>query len=195
MKEGQLRENIKAFRAREREADAAFRVLIAAEQASMQYDKDFSAKRIEHERKRISDCLEDYSKARDGVQAALSEGIEKMRGNLLDLPNAEEDGYESEHLLMDVAHAVRANAPRFWLPAMRKEALDQLEAKKERYTNEAMVDNPLEDIGDARIDALDRADFMFNKANVIKVSDEGMVLLYVPDDETADTAEEAEEAN
>ena len=52
----EVRARLHEFQGKERDAQAAFRLFLAAEQASMQYDGDFSAGRIAREREKIGKC-------------------------------------------------------------------------------------------------------------------------------------------
>ena len=188
LKSEEIADNINQFRSREKHACAAFQVLAAAEQASMQYDGDFSEKRIGHAREGLSKRLEEYSLARDSVQANLSLRIERMKGNLLEVPAVEEDDYESQNLFLDAVHAAQVNAPRFWLPAMRQEAVDRLESRKARFAGETEVDSELAQLAEARMSVLDEEEFMFNKANAIEIGQEGIRLLRLPEEEPCDEA-------
>ena len=62
----------------------------------MQYDGDFSAGRIAREREKIGKCLDDYAEVRDKTQDLLTERIKDVRGGLLAVPDAEDDGYEPQ---------------------------------------------------------------------------------------------------
>lgn len=182
MKNEKLAQNINAFRAREREAQAAFRLLIAAEQASMQYDHDFSSKRIDHEIATLTGYLESYTAARDDVQSNLVERIERMRGSLLEIPEAQEDGYTAKNPVLDVAHAVRKNAPRIWIPAMREEAVERLEAKRDRWESVARAQSPLDEIKDSRVKALNEANFIYNVADAVLIDENGVQFLCIAED-------------
>jgi hypothetical protein len=185
MKNDVVSKSISEFRARERDAQAAFQLFVAAEQASMQYDGDFSEERIAFERGRLEKALGEYSEVRGSIQETLSKRIEKISGNLLEIPDAVEDGYEPQNPLLDAAHFVGQNAPRLWIPAMRDEAEQRLGSKKKRWSEVAMASDPIAPVGESRESRLDQMDFIYNRADTIVVNENGVHFIRMrPDAET-----------
>jgi len=183
MKNEDLKKRICEFKGREREAVAAFRLLAAAEQASMQYDNDFSPKRIAHERETLAKGLEQYKAERDGIQAILGERIDAMKVKPLMIAQAQDDDFETSNPLIGVAHAVKTNAPRIWLPAMRQEAKSHLYETKQRWSDIAMADNPIEPMASNRDDDLERLDFVYNRADTMVVDEAGVHFIKTARDE------------
>lgn len=171
MKNDIVSKSISEFRARERDAQAAFQLFVAAEQASMQYDGDFSEERIAFERGRLGKALAEYGEVRGSIQKTLGKRIEKISGNLLEIPDAVEDGYEPQNPLLDAAHFVGQNAFRLWLPAMRGEAELKLDSKKRRWSEVAMVSDPITPVGEGWENKLTQMDFIYNKADTIAVDE------------------------
>ena len=169
MKDDDLRSCIREFRVREGDAAAAFQMLVAAEQVSMQYDGDFSAGRIERERELIEERVAEYDAARALVQASLSSRIAKVRGGLVAVPAPEDDGRAPSNPLLGVAYAVGRNVPRFTPPAMRREAGRRLAEKKRRYRESSSAASPVAPIADARMGDLERMDFMYNRADAMMI--------------------------
>lgn len=174
MKDQEVRSSIREFQSREADVLAVYQLLISAEQVSMQYDGNFSVERLERERQRIQERLDEYEAVRFLVQASLNRKIEKVRGDLVAIPAAEEDAYEARNPLFDAAHVIGHNAPRFTPLALRKEAGKQLKDKKRRYSESASIDNPIAPIADARSEDLNRMDFMYNQADSLMI-DEGSI--------------------
>lgn len=177
MKDDEVRARCHEFQSKERDAQAAFRLFLAAEQASMQYDGDFSAARIKREREKIDRCLGDYAEARDKAQGLLGERIKGMRGELFVVPTDKDDGYESQNPLFDAAHFVAHNAPRVTPLALRKEAKRQAAAKRSRYRKAVGVDDPIVLIGEDRDKELSRMNFIYNEADAMLIDDGGIHFL------------------
>lgn len=171
MKDDEVRARLHEFQSKERDVQAAFRLFLAAEQASMQYDGNFSAARIEGEREKISRCLGDYAEARDKAQGLLGERIKSVRGELFAVPADEDDDYEPRNPLFDAAHFVAHNAPHITPLALRKEAQRQAAAKRSRYRKAAGVDDPIALIGEDRDKELSRMNFIYNEADAMLIDD------------------------
>ena len=193
MKNEDLAKRINGFRRCEREAMAAFRLLVAVEQTSMQYDNDFSPRRIAYEREILSKGLEQYKVERDGVQKMLGERIDAMKDSPLKIAKIQDDSYEANNPLAGAVHTVKTNASRIWLPAMRQEAERSLDEKKQRWNSVAMVANPLESLGDNRDEDLKRLDFVYNRADAMIVDEMGIHFVRLADDERGKSAFDSEE--
>lgn len=174
MKDDEVKSRVVEFQSREREAQTAFKLYTVAEQVSMQYDNDFSPARIEREREKMGKCLEEYGEVRSRVQKALGEKIDGVKGEVFAIPEAEDDRYTPQNPLFDVAHAVAHNAPRFTPLALREEAKSRTSSKKDRYGRAASIDDPVAILGVERTDALDRMDFIYNKADTMLVDESGI---------------------
>lgn len=193
MKNDDVKKGISEFKARERDAQAAFRLFVAAEQVSMQYDEDFSEDRIAFERDRLQKGLAEYGEVRGSIQEALSKRIEKLDGNLLDIADTVEDDYTPQNPVFDAFHFVGQNAPRLWLPAMREKAVQNLDSKKERWGSVAMVDSPIAPIGKECLDGLNRLDFIYNRADTMLVDDGGLHFVKTRMDDEFDEKQGSEE--
>lgn len=186
--------NINEFRSRERDAQAAFLLLVAAGHASMQYDSDFSAQRIALERDRLQKAFGSYASARSSIQETLNGQIKNISGNLIEIPDAVDDGYTAVNPFFDAVHLVNQNAQRLWLPAMRDEAVRNLDEKKQRWSKAVLTDNPIAQIGNARSDELDRMNFIYNRADTMVIDERGVhfVVLNGGKQETQDANPEFE---
>lgn len=169
---------ITEFRTRERDAQAAFLLLLAADQAGMQYSGDFSENSIAFERDRLQKAVDEYKPVRDSIQVALGKRIDKISGNLLEVPQAADDGYKPINPLFDTVHLVGQNAQRLWLPAMVDEAKNSLDAKKRRLNDAVITDDPIARIAEARNCELDQIEFIYNRADAM-LFDEGGVHFVV----------------
>lgn len=190
MKDDEVRARLHEFQGKERDAQAAFRLFLAAEQASMQYDGDFSAARIAREREKVERCLDDYAEVRDKAQGLLTERIKGVRGGLLAVPDAENDGYEPQNPVFDAAHFVARNAPRITPLAMRKEAQRRAAIKRSRYRRAAGVDDPIALIGEERESELARMNFIYNEADAMLIDGDGVHFLKMHVDEADLEADE-----
>lgn len=190
MKNDAVSKSISEFRAKERDAQAAFRLFVAAEQASMQYDGDFSEERIAFERERLHKGIAEYGEVRGSIQKTLGERIEKISGNLLEIPDAVDDGYEPQNPLFDAAHFVGQNAPRLWLPAMRGEAERRLDSKKRRWSEVAMASDPITPVGEDRESRLAQMDFIYNRADTMVVDEDGVHFIRMRLDAETDPEED-----
>lgn len=168
------------FLLRERSASAVYKVLLAAEQVGMQYEGDFSSKRIARERAEASAWLEDYSTRRSFVQAALSSRVEAMKGGMVAIPERREDDYEPQNLFLDAMHEVAVMAPMLTPLALRKEAVRKLEMDKKDLDGLAESENPL--CGDAEQSDTQLAmqDFVYNKANALVI--DGDSIRFIEDE-------------
>ncbi|EFU79444.1 MULTISPECIES: hypothetical protein [Mobiluncus] len=184
MKDDEVRAKLNEFQGRERDALAAFRLFLAAEQASMQYDEDFSAARIAREREKVERCLTDYAEVRDNAQTLLTERINNVRGGLLAVPDAEKDDYEHQNVLFDLGHFVTHNAPRITPVAMRKEAQKQAAINKDCYRQAAGVADPIALIGEERENELARMNFIYNEADAMLIDGDGVYFLKTRADKT-----------
>ncbi|NMW59667.1 hypothetical protein HHJ81_00885 [Mobiluncus mulieris] len=184
MKDDEVRARLNEFQGRERDALAAFRLFLAAEQASMQYDGDFSAARIARERERVERCLGDYAEVRDNAQTLLTERINNFRGSLLAVPDAEKDNIEPQNPLFDFGHFVAHNAPRITPLAMLKEAQKREAISKDCYRQAAGVDDPIARIGEERKNELARMNFIYNEADAMLIDGDGVYFLKTRADNT-----------
>lgn len=184
MKDDEVRAKLNEFQGRERDAVASFRLFLAAEQASMQYDGDFSAARIAREREKVERCLGDYAEVRDNAQTLLTERIKNMRGGLLAMPGAEKDDYEHQNALFDFGHFVAHNAPRIAPLAMRKEAQKRAAINKDCYSQVAGIGDPIARIGEERENELARMNFIYNEADAMLIDGDGVNFLKTRADNT-----------
>lgn len=184
MKDDEVRARINEFQSRERDAQAAFRLFLAVEQASMQYDRDMSAARIAREREKVEQCLGDYAEVRAKAQTHLTERIKHVRGSLLAVPDAETDDYETQNPFLDLGHHVAHHAPRFNPVAMRKEAQKQAEIKRSHYRRAAGVGNPIALMGEERENELARMNFIYNEADSLLIDGDGVHFLKTRTDRT-----------
>lgn len=192
MKDDEVRATLHEFQSKERGAQAAFRLLLAAEQASMQYDGDFSAARIAREREKVGRCLDDYAEVRDKAQGLLTERIKSVRGDLLAVPEAKDDDYKPQNLVFDAVHFVAHNAPRVTPFALRKEAQRRAAIKRSHYRRAAGVDDPVALIGEEREEELTRMNFIYNEADAMFIDRDGIHFLKMYADGKALDADEAE---
>mgnify|MGYP000870526466 CR=1 FL=1 len=192
LKDDEVRAKLNEFQGRERDAQAAFRLILAVEQASMQYDGDFSAARIAREREKIERYLDAYAEVRDNAQTLLTEKIKNVRGGLLAVPEAEKDNYKPQNPVLDAAHFLAHAAPRFTPLAMRKEAQKQTAIKKSRYRRAAGVGDPIALIGEERKDELARMNFIYNEADAMLVDDNGIHFLKTHSDDAGLETDESD---
>lgn len=177
MKDDEVRECLSRFQTKERDALAAFKLYVFAEQASMQYDGDFSTARIEIERDKLEKRLQEYGTVRERVQQLLDKRIEGVKGNFFAVPDAKDDGYKAKNPVFDAAHAVRQIVPRFTPVAMRDEAKRRTADKKNRFSLAAGAANPVVTLGNGRAKELDRLDFIYNHADTMFIDEKGIHFL------------------
>ena len=177
MKSDLVRANIREFQSRDNDVLTVFKLLVAAEQTSMQYDADFSTARIEREREQMLRRLNEYEDIRSGVQGLLKKHIGELRGDLLAIPALGNDDYKPQNPFFDFAHAAAANFERLTPLALRKEANKQLKDKKRRYGRSVSADNPIATIVEGCEMDLESMDFIYNQANTVIIDRSGVHFL------------------
>lgn len=193
LNDDEVRAKLHEFQGKERDAQAAFRLFLAAEQVSMQYDGDFGTRRIAHEQDKIDRCLDDYAEARDKAQGLLTERIKGVRGGLFAVPDAEDDGYKPQNPVFDAAHFVAHNAQRVTPLALRKEARRRASIKRSRYRRAASVEDPIALIGRECESELARMDFIYNEADAMLIDGDGIHFLKKRTNETALEVDDTDE--
>ena len=174
MKDDEVRAKLIEFQNRERDAQVAFKLYVAAERVSMQYDGDFCTARIAREQEKVEGCLEEYAVARGKAQELINEKIKHVKGGFVTLPAAKKDGYESRNLVFDAAHTVALNASRITPFALRDEAKRQAEKQRKRFYQATGADDPVAMLGSDRASELDKMDFIYNRADAMLIDEIGV---------------------
>ena len=175
---------LQSFKCAERDAQTAFRLYAAVGQVRMQYDGDFDTARIEREREKISGCFGEYERVRTHFQSILRQRVKTMRGDLFAFPSIEDDGYKPQNLPLDAVHvvvqgagALARNPDKYTPLALLGEGRSQVARKKRYLIAQAVQEDPIADATSENNRALDRMDFIYNKADTMLIDSEGVRFL------------------
>lgn len=172
LNEKETREAIDKLRTLEEASASTFQLAMLVEQTSMQYDNDFSSKRVGKLKASASDMLEEYQSAHDDVCMKLSVKVDKVKGlspiavakkrELKEPPKNPVDG-----AVKHVGEFVDRHTPL----AVLKEGKKKNEDKKRGLYREISKDGSMPSTVDAQISQLDNLDFMFNGANALLITE------------------------
>lgn len=172
VKQDEVEALLREFQNRERDAQTALRFIVAAEQASMQYDADFSEARIERERSKLGRYLDEYEQVRSQVRNALTEKIEGIRSDLIAIPAAKKEAHQ--HPVLGVLHLAGANAQRLLPSSLRKEAKRRHANTRNSYRRLIDADDPIEIVGDKRKSELALLNFIYDEADTMLLDGDGI---------------------
>lgn len=155
----------------ERNTAVAFQLLACAQQVSMQYDQDFSPKRIKREREELQQILDEYCKAHDQAFDNVSKKISNLKGKPLAIAAAADDSdYVTDNLFFGIGHAVARQAARIAPPAMRDTAKSEVISTRNALRQEAASGRDVvADTCRAQSENLDRLDLVYNKADAVVI--------------------------
>jgi len=172
LNEKETREAIDKLRTLEEASAPTFQLAMLVEQTSMQYDNDFSSKRVGKLKASASYMLEEYQSAHDDVCRKLSVKVDKVKGlspiavakkrELKEPPKNPVDG-----AVKHVGEFVDRHTPL----AVLKEGKKKNEDKKRGLYREISKDGSMPSTVDAQISRLDNLDFMFNGANALLITE------------------------
>lgn len=172
LNEKETRAAIEKLRTLEEASASTFQLAMLVEQTSMQYDNDFSSKRVSKLKASASDMLEEYQEAHDDVCRKLSVKVDKVKGlspvavakkrELKEPPKNPVDG-----AVKHVGEFVDRHTP----IAVLKEGKKKNEDKKRSLYREISKEGSMPATVDAQISQLDNLDFMFNRANALIITD------------------------
>lgn len=175
LNEKETRAAIERLRTLEEASASTFQLAMLAEQTSMQYDNDFSSKRISKLKESASDMLDEYQAAHDDVCRKLSVKVDKVKGlspvavakkrEIKEQPKNPVDG-----AVKHVSEFVERHTP----IAVLKEGKKKNEDKKRSLYREISKEGSMPAKVDTQISQLDDLDFMFNKANALIVTKNGI---------------------
>lgn len=172
LSEKETREAIEKLRTLEDASASTFQLTMLVEQTSMQYDNDFSSKRLAKLKSSASDMLDEYQAAHDDVCRKLSVKVDKVKGlspvavakkrELKEPPKNPVDG-----AVKHVGEFVDRHTP----IAVLKEGKKKIEDKKRQLYREISKEAAMSASVVAQIEQLDDLDFMFNRANALVVTE------------------------
>lgn len=173
LNEKETRAAIAKLRTLEETSASTFQLAMLVEQTSMQYDNDFSSKRVSKLKASASDMLEEYQSAHDDICRKLSAKVDKVKGlspvavakkrELKESPKNPVDG-----AVKHVGEFIDRHTP----IAVLKEGKKRNEDKKRGLYREISKDGSMPSTVVAQISQLDSLDFMFNGANALLITED-----------------------
>ena len=155
----------------------AFQLVAAVGLLGMQYDNDFSEKRILREMDDLKKLAVDFAHARGGAYAALGTKATNLKGLPLAIAEPDFDDVKGNNPLEHVANFIGGNAARVNPIRMAATAKVELEKKKSELIDYIASDNVVKEINEKRSNQLDDMNFMFNKADTMVLEDGAIRLL------------------
>lgn len=158
----------------EAKAAAAFQLMAAAEQVAMMYEDDHSAKRLAAEQERMQQRLAEYADVRGSLYGTLHKQIDRMRGRGLSIPEAKEAGGDAVNPVVDTTKAALRQLERITPAALIVEGGRVHHEAKNAFHDEAGNTNPVKDTGEARLSELAEMDYMYNRADMLIIDENGI---------------------
>lgn len=177
LKTAEIEAETRKLASMESRATAAFQLVLAALQLGMRLESDYTAKRIETDRRIAAQMADEYRVARGDAQQQLSRKIAKTRGALILLADKADDGYERANPAKDALHAVTSNASRLNPARMRQKAEDALREKKALLQDRVSTENGVSALEDSYESELDDLDFAFNQADAVVIENNKIKLI------------------
>lgn len=157
----------------EETTSAAFQLLMLIEQTSMQYDNDFSEKRLDKARKEAKELIAEYQAVHDDACRKLGVKIDKVKGlSPIAVAKRRELVEKPANILDGVAKSVGEVVERITPIALLDEGKRQKETKKRELWRELSSSNVLEDALNQQVDRYNRMNFMFNEADGLIVTED-----------------------
>lgn len=154
----------------ESSSESIFQLILLRERISMQYDDDFSEKRIKKMRDRMAMCVDDFDAVDDSACKALNNKIDQLSSFPLAIPDElEDDEYSPDNKIDGFTHGAKRFAQRLKSQSWRQAARQQLEQKKDELHIAASIENQVGKIADKQEKELDDIDFIFNQANALLI--------------------------
>lgn len=166
------------FRKIEETTSAAFQLLMLIEQTSMQYDNDFSEKRLNKAKEEVKELIAEFQVVNDDVCRQLRVKIDKVKGlSPIAVAKRRELIEEPANILDGMAKNVGEVAGRITPIALIDEGKRQKETKKKELLRELSSGDDLEDVLVEHIDRYERLNFMFNEADGLLVSEDEIYFI------------------
>lgn len=162
----------------EETTSAAFQLLMLIEQTSMQYDNDFSEKRLNKAKEEVKELIAEFQVVNDDVCRQLRVKIDKVKGlSPIAVAKRRELIEEPANILDGMAKNVGEVAERITPIALIDEGKRQKETKKKELLRELSSGDDLEDVLVEHIDRYERLNFMFNEADGLLVSEDEIYFI------------------
>lgn len=166
-----IREKIAELAPLEARAAYAYKLIAMSERISMGIESNYTAERIEGARKLAKRLEEEYEAAIGPIETDLLDRISKIGGLPLLVADAEDDGYEPQNPVFDVAHEISRQANRLNPFRMAKAAEDDLSSRKTAVQGQMFLANEVARAEDGYARQLDDLDFAFNEADALLIGD------------------------
>lgn len=162
----------------EETTSAAFQLLMLIEQTSMQYDNDFSEKRLNKAKEEVKELIAEFQVVNDDVCRQLRVKIDKVKGlSPIAVAKRRELIEEPANILDGMVKNVGEVAERITPIALIDEGKRQKETKKKELLRELSSGDDLEDVLVEHIDRYERLNFMFNEADGLLVSEDEIYFI------------------
>lgn len=184
--EAEIKAEIALLQEKERRAVLAFQLMLIAQQVGMRFESDYTAARIEKNKKIVEKCLGEHAQRREEYRRALGKKVSKLGGPVLKLADAAEDeGYEPANAIMGALHETGRQAARLNPVEMSKKAKAADRARKALIMDSLDTGNAVRQLAESYGEELDELDFAFNQADTV-VLEEGQVRLFATGDANKD---------
>lgn len=168
--EKSVREKIARLKELESSSEYVFQLILLRERISMQYDADFSEKRIKKVCGRIAEYVDAFNTVDDSAYKALNDKIDQLSSFPLAIPDElEDDEYSPDNKIDGFAHGAKRLAQRLKSQSWHQAARQQLEQKKDELHVAASAENQVDKIADRQEKELNDIDFIFNQANALLI--------------------------
>ena len=144
----------------------------------MQYDNDFSEKRLNKAKEEVKELIAEFQVVNDDVCRQLRVKIDKVKGlSPIAVAKRRELIEEPANILDGMAKNVGEVAERITPIALIDEGKRQKETKKKELLRELSSGDDLEDVLVEHIDRYERLNFMFNEADGLLVSEDEIYFI------------------
>ena len=155
-----------------------FRLLMLIEQTSMQYDNDFSEKRLNKAKDEANELFAEYKVMHDDACRKLGTKVDKVKGlSPIAVAKRRELVGDPENLLDGIAKNIGEVAERITPKALIDEGKRQGVSKKRKLWHDISSNDMVKDAALEQITRYEQLNFMFNKADGLLVSEDEIYFI------------------
>lgn len=155
------------------EASAAtFRLLMLVEQTSMQYDNDFSVKRLAKAKREAKELASEYQAVHDDACRKLSVKVDKVKGlSFIAIAERKKLSDQPANIFDGIMKNVGELAERITPKALIDEGSRKRELKKRELWRDISSGDYMADVASEQVARYEQLNFMFNEANGLLITD------------------------
>ena len=155
------------------EASAAtFRLLMLVEQTSMQYDNNFSVKRLAKAKREAKELAGEYQAVHDDACRKLSVKVDKVKGlSPIAIAERKKLSDQSANIFDGIVKNVGELAERITPKALIDEGIRKRELKKRELWRDISSGDYMADVASEQVARYEQLNFMFNEANGLLITD------------------------